>query len=473
MNLYTFTNFSQPQPQLQGAPRIIPAGPILGSGSNYLYTDSSGYQLVDVVNGFQWTTTPRTGRQEVPVIFLKEKRLKTNSMIAQAIYYGLALGNVASGAIAGLQNLPPELQRIITGALGALGGARIGQFGGQFIGQLFGEGAAGGTLGTLLGGIFAGTAGANLTPGDLRAALNAFIQNAGRLAQELPSRYNLDSLGSDILGPYEGLYITEDTKFLYNFPYFTNRQNAVNNAFEERDDVFTDPNLNLTGIYQAAQMMREATYRVSTALNFDAPGIYIEKPKFYQFEQAGQVINFSFPLINTGWSDFNDVSMNWQLLYLLTYQNRPNRRSRDLIDPAVIYELTIPGVRFYPFCFIEEMTIDFVGSRRRMNIDVPFGNGITRMNTIIPDAYMVNISLRTLTSETQNFLYSTLYDRQNIVTVTDNYSFLNTAQREFARSFNEVNLLSQLNSTNPADQSGAQTFGRFAAAGLRATGVIQ
>jgi len=471
MNLYTFTNFSQPQPQLQGAPRIIPAGPILGSGSNYLYTDNVGYQLIDVVNGFQWTTTPKTGRQEVPSIYLKEKRLKTNSMIAQAIYYGLALGNVASGAIAGLQNLPRELQIIITGALGTLGGARLGGYGGQFIGQLFGQAGAGSALGSLLLGIGGGVLGGSLSPDDFRAGLNAFIQNAGRLSQELPSRFNLDSLGSDILGPYEGLYITEDTKFLYNLPYFSNRQNAVNNAFEDSDEVFTG--LDPTGIYSAAQFMREKAYTVSGLFNFDAPGIYIEKPKFYQFEQAGQTINFSFPLINTGWSDFNDVSMNWQLLYLLTYQNRPNRRSRDLIDPAVIYELTIPGVRFYPFCFIEEMTIDFVGSRRRMNINVPLGNGVTRINTIIPDAYMVNITLRTLTSETQNFLYSTLFDRQNIVTVTDSYNFLNTAQREFARSFNEVNLLSQINSNNPADQSGAQALGRAAAAGLRSTGVIQ
>ena len=137
MNLYTFTNFQQPQPQLQGAPRIIPAGAILGSGSNYLYTDSSGYQLIDVINGFQWTTTPKTGRQEVPAIFLKEKRLKTNSMIAQAIYYGLALGNVGSGAIAGLQNLPRELQQIVTGSLGAFAGFRLGAPVGNYLGSFF------------------------------------------------------------------------------------------------------------------------------------------------------------------------------------------------------------------------------------------------------------------------------------------------------------------------------------------------
>ena len=76
MNLYTFRNFSEPFPQLQGAHRVVPVGPIAGNGANYLSQDSPGYQMVDVINEFEWTTTPKTGRQEVPAIFLKEKRLK-------------------------------------------------------------------------------------------------------------------------------------------------------------------------------------------------------------------------------------------------------------------------------------------------------------------------------------------------------------------------------------------------------------
>lgn len=475
MNLYTFKNFSEPFPQLQGAPRIVPVGPVAGPGANYLASDSPGYQLVDIINEFQWTTTPKSGRQEVPAIFLKEKRLKTNAMIAQGIYYSLALGNVTAGALAGLSNLPPAVQNALLGAVAGVGAFKAGQFLGTGVQNIAGSlaalftrnpgaaaalqsvgGAANGAISTAAG-IAGFTFGYNVEPNSLTSGLNYLVNNLGSLGKNLPQQFNIDSLGSSVLSPYEGLYITEDTKFLYNFPYFSNEQNTIQNMFGDQDEVFTniDP-LNLNAL--AGGMRGLASY-ISGIANFDAPGIYIEKPKFFNFAHEGETIRFSFPLINTGWSNFTDVSRNWQLLFLLTYQNRPNRRSRDLIDPAVIYEITIPGVRYYPFAYISELRISFAGARRRMNVPVPVGGGTTTINTIIPDAYVVDITLRTLVTETQNFLYSALRDRQNLITVTDNNDFLTIAAREMARSYNQVNLTTQLNSSDSTKQSGAQFIG--------------
>lgn len=473
-NLYTFTNFQQPFPRLQGAPRAVPVGSISGPGGGFLGQDSPGYSLIDVINDFQWTTTPKSGRQEVPALFLKEKRLKTNAMMAQVAYYGLALGNVIAGSIAGFDNLPENLKPLVQGAIGGLVGNKFGQI---FEGGLGGVGqfaaalasrnpalaASFGTIASSLGtltrpaAIAAGAAfGYGLDTSTPSVGLNALYQAIPTLNKYIPQRFNIDSLGSDILGPYEGLYITEDTKFLYNFPYFSDEQNSINNQFGEADEVFTtiDP-LNLNAL---AQSMRGTASYISGMSNFDAPGIYIEKPKFFNFDHGGERIRFRFPLINTGWATFTDVSRNWQLMYLLSYQNRPNRRSRDLIDPAVIYEVTIPGVRFYPFCYISSMSINFVGARRRMNITAPLGGGQSTVNTIIPDAYIVDIELTTLVSETQNFLYSVLQDRQNIVTVTDNNPVLSLAAREMQRSYNQVNLNSQITT----DPSGAQAFGQAA-----------
>lgn len=474
-NLYTFRNFSEPFPQLNGAPRAIPAGPIGGPGANYLSTDSPGYQLIDVVNEFQWTTTPKTGRQDVPAIFLKEKRLKTNAMIAQGIYYGLALSSVLGGSLGGLSNMPASVQRNILGAVGAFGAYKVS--------QIFGAGlqnVAGGLAGILsnkpvlgeafkdissalagAGNIGAAVAGWNIgrgtDPDELTGGLNYLVSNASALGKQLPQQFSIDSLGSSLLSPYEGLYITEDTKFLYSFPYFSDEQNTITNQFGESDEVFT--NIDPLNINFLNQGIRGAANFMSGIANFDAPGIYIEKPKFYNFAQEGDSLSFTFPLINTGWSNFQDVVKNWQLMFLLSYQNRPNRRSRDLIDPAVIYEITIPGVRFYPFAYISQMRVRFAGARRRMNIPVPLGGGITTINTIIPDAYLVDITMRTLVSETQNFLYSALRDRQNLVTVTDNNDFLSLAAQQFSDAYNQVNLSSQLNSLDTTRQSGAQFFG--------------
>ena len=86
---------------------------------------------------------------------------------------------------------------------------------------------------------------------------------------------------------------------------------------------------------------------------------------------------------------------------------------------------------------------------------------------------MENITLRTLVSETQNFLYSTLRDRQNVVTVTDNNNFLDIAAREMSRSWNQVNLNTQLNSGETSRQSGAQFLGGQLSRFLPKTGIDQ
>jgi len=182
MSLYAFTNFEQPFPRLQGAPRLVPAGAVGGSGSNFLSQDSPGYSLIDVINDFQWTTSPKSGRQEVPALFLKEKRLKTNAMMAQVAYYGLALGNVIAGSIAGFNNFPKNLQPLITGAVGGLVGNKFG--------QIFQGGATG------LGSFLSGLAGSDPK---LAAAFNILgggvgtIGRTGAIAAGTAIGYGLDS----------------------------------------------------------------------------------------------------------------------------------------------------------------------------------------------------------------------------------------------------------------------------------------
>ena len=46
---------------------------------------------VDVVQDFNWTQSPRSSRIEVPVVELKEKRIKFSALINQLLYYGATL----------------------------------------------------------------------------------------------------------------------------------------------------------------------------------------------------------------------------------------------------------------------------------------------------------------------------------------------------------------------------------------------
>jgi hypothetical protein len=395
-NLYSFENQKCTNP---GAPRAVPANSFkLSTNSNdFIFKDSLlGFQpgMIDVVNNFQWTTSPpgSLSRQEVPRVELREKRLRVNSILAAAAYY-------LTSAAGSLGTLGPRAQAA---------GGEVFEAIKNFTGGIFN--AAGPSLSK------AGTAGLGFIEQQF-INRGLALAGAGNL-RDVVSK-NFDSLNSDLLKAYDGLYLTEDTKFFYNLPYFSNACYNVNNLFTAQDTSATGGGRIARGLGS----IREGAESLAAITNFSEPGVYIERPKFFNFEEDGDSIELSFPLINTGWSTYQDVVLNWQLVFLLTYQNRPNRRSRELIDPSCLYEVTIPGVKYMPFAYIQSLKVDFVGSRRHMNIEVPITGKTTTINTIIPDAYNVTITLAGLIAESRNFLMAALQDKQDVVTVINNENF--------------------------------------------------
>lgn len=433
MILYDFETTPAPQSQpnkfYSGAPRLVPAGTGAGnfnnitgglfSGSNNFIAQQTGTgSTIDVIDDFQWTTTPKSGRYEVPEIQLREKRLKTNALIAQALYYtGTVAGALQSG-ITTFGNLTQSQAQALGFAAGAAAGGSVF---GSALGKLLGAGTGGFVGGGALGGL-AGTPTLQGAVNIFSGGLGAVGDLAGGLLSQLPADLNIEGLGSDVLQAYEGLYITEDTRFLYRMPYFNKNQNDVGNSFGQNDQILNARSFDYEyGPFGFFSQLRDISYNtaasVSRNVNIFEPGIYIEKPKFYEFQPTGTPINFTFPLINTGHSNFEDVLNNWQLLFMLTYQNRPNRKTRDLIDPPCIYEVTIPGVKYFPFAYISKLSINYIGNRRKMFLTVPVQGGGVPVDTIVPDAYEVSISLTPLVAESQNFLYAMLTDKQQLINV--------------------------------------------------------
>jgi hypothetical protein len=391
-----------------GSPKLVPVGGRITNNNrsqNFLNTDSIGSNasgLIDVVNDFNWTTSQRSSRQDIPSLILKEKKLKTNSLIAQLAYYSLIAAG-QGGQVAGrLQNLFANSgSGIVNGLFNSIIGRTISGIGNRLVGAVSNFGSS--ILGT--------------------GAIEFFT---GRNVNDFFGTFQGGSVtGGDVLAPYEGLYLTEDTGFVYRVPYFENMQNAVQNAFDNDDQILSKKGFGLgTLVGGAAQLAEAAVYSLATSLNIMEPGIYIEKPQFYRFGASGDPVTFSFPLINTGWSNFSDVQRNWQLIYMLIYQNRANRKTRDLIDPPCLYETIIPGIKYMPYSYISQLNVQFMGARRSYYINIPTttNGGTTRIQTIIPDAYLVTVTLRSLVAETQNFLYSMLYNRQGVVNVIDSPS---------------------------------------------------
>jgi len=343
-------------------------------GPNFLNTAfrNTSYK-VDVVNNFYWTYSNLAGgngisRAEVPNIELVEKRILTNALVNQAIYStGTAARSISDASTA--------LRAFIGGA-----SDRFGILQG---------------LSKLLGGV------AN--------NVNNLVTGVGNVTglSKVTNGY------AGVLGPYDGLYFTEPTGWTYNFPYFDNTQTDLMNNFSDQGNTMP-----LLG--QAYTQAVDEIVSMANTLMLK-PGTYIEKTKFYDFPIEGDPITFSFPLINTGSVTFDDVVRNWQLVFLLTYQNRPSRLSRDLVEPASIYEINIPGIKYSPFAYMKSLKVDFVGSRRSITIPVNImslnSTSPTEISTIIPDAYNITITLQCMVAETRNIMFASLTNKNNIVSV--------------------------------------------------------
>ena len=327
--------------------------------------DAASQDYIDVIKDFQWTKSPKNSRLDVPQVYMYEKRILVNNSIA----------NTAYSVFATLD-----------------GGATIAK-----------------TL-TELGGVATG--------GLLDKAVQAFKDSEiGKKAYESLNngfdkiKSSLGTFNNPALEPYAGLYITEDTGFKYVFPYFDNNYFNATAAYSTESSGGM-----LESVIGLVTDVGEISKNIAGLLK---PGTYIEKSQQFKFGESGRSITIKIPLLNTG--TYNDISNNWQLLFALIYQNRPGRYDKNIIDLPVIYGIDIPGVVSLPYAYISNLSIDFIGNRRLMGIDIPDviskdGEKINRITTIVPDAYQLSMTITGLNEETRNFLFAGL--RPKPVTVT-------------------------------------------------------
>lgn len=446
------SNNNNKQVYTSAPPALVPAGSKNNNSDspNFLRNsfNTSNYK-VDVVNDFYWTIqNPKTNsgqlyRAEVPRIELIEKRINVNAIVNQAFY------SVATG-VSKVGDVAKEVSGFTSSLLGSIRqtGGTIGNVAGNLL-----------NLGGNINSFFSSVGGGVSQVASQNSSLSNAINSLRSGIEKVTNKVGLNAL-QGVLAPYDGLYFTEPTGWTYNIPYFENLNNNVNNVFGD-----------LEGFAGSAVAgLREAVQGYSEIYNLSKPGTYIEKTKMYKFEDGGDSITFEFPLINTGNATFDDVIKNWQFLFLLVYQNRPSRISRDIIEPSVIYEVLIPGVKYTPFAYVSNLTVDFLGSRRAMTLPIPqltnTGRTFSILNgsnegfeTIIPDAYKVTITLKSLLAETRNFLYSLLYQKRLLVQTNSSSNILsnqinglNTTLQNILQLNAAGNNTLLVNSTNIASQ---------------------
>jgi len=345
--------------------------------------------VVNVANDFYWTYSPKSSRIEVPVIYLKEKQLQVNALVSQLKYTLGIVGGVTGTAATSLANG-------VTSVLNSAAAAAP-QYKNVFNDMASGAQQVAGQAGNVT------TTAANY----VSSLLN------------LPDDQNTTVSNSTWLQPYNGLYVTRPTGWEYIFPYFDDKFEAHGNSFSaEASNAGA-----LGGLVQIAANAVTEFATIAGTLASPYKVTYIEHAKFYNYPTDGEDISFSFPLINTGSVDYSDVVNNWQLLFLLLYNNKPGRISPTTLDQPVIYEVEIPGTRFFPYCYISSIDIKFQGARRELQIQIPSTSqavattaagaatsvttktSLKTITTIVPDAYYVTITLKSMLANSKNFMY--------------------------------------------------------------------
>jgi hypothetical protein len=315
--------------------------------------------LIDVVEGFDWKVSPNFSQTEYPFIMLKEYRLNKSVLLSQ---------------------LASNIQTIFEGLInqGALVAGEIPTFG---------------ILSDILSSILPGE---NPESEEVIADIANFLTTAGLDAFSDVEEYLL---------PYLLLYFTEKTDFNYKLPYFT--KNAIKKNMSWNSN-FSDSNQ--TGAAGVGEFVETSNdFVASQGLGIDfinglvEKGQYVERGKYFNPTES-RPFSFSFPLLNT--ISAESTQQNFNLIWLLCFQNCVVRSGIADIDPPCMYEVIVPGWKYIKYGVIQTISIEHLGNRRRIPIIHPASE--TEVNVIIPEAYNVNLTITSLTPDSSNFMLKSL-----------------------------------------------------------------
>lgn len=238
---------------------------------------------------------------------------------------------------------------------------------------------------------------------------------------------------------YEGIFdLIAPTGFKYRFPFFSQQQYSANNTWERKDILDTMINFQKAGLgffgrmwggtaslAQAGGTARAVLGGAETVTNsmqaipdimkqitllrlqIQNPGVGLSDPPQLFQGSAPREYQFSFYLFNTEseTTKTNNIEQiilrNWEVCYMLTYQNSFNKRNFFTNSPPVFYEVYIPGVHYCKASVMKAINISNVGNVRNMQLPV---DGGPRAPVNIPDAYKIDIAMQDVLMPSKNLL---------------------------------------------------------------------
>lgn len=223
------------------------------------------------------------------------------------------------------------------------------------------------------------------------------IQSAATYVQKelgisLPAeQYGLE-WSEDLKKTYGQLYLRTPTNAVYKLPYFSKDMLRTYQSFTDSANS-AETSITASVITGAIESVSKAMKEGTTIPSIVEPGVYIQRPKYFQFSNAAATVSVTFTLFNTVTPD--SYKQNSEFIKRLLLKNLPQRMNKVVVYPPAIYEVTIPGRAFYPYCYINSLTVTHEGTKRIISID----GG----DEIVPDAYTIRMEICSLTSDTNNF----------------------------------------------------------------------
>ena len=379
---------------------------------------------IDVFNNFPWTLSPQAARQHIPCAMLTEYRQTQSSELRGYLYSirgqvsNLSIANKVGG-VESAQGFTNAAGQSIKTAATATGQGQVGSA--------------------------------------IQQATNATVDKATQVATsalDKAKKYDFTPTDSNFMDPYKGLYAVEATGFNYYLPYFTadnmakvaNEWGAPSGAFGQAvgkaagglSQIFsavlskskapaTGPAAaSSTGIADRLEQGLGGAKDivgggVEAAFAATAGAMQTEQLKSYNGSSGVETASFSFYLYNTT-GTLEELRNNWELCYILTYQNLPNRKGINFLDAPCLYRVDIPGFKLLPLATLESISITNIGNTRLINLKN--GEIIEKFNNsssdvkLIPEAYKVEISFKSVLTNTRNTFLSNADPSQKITITT-------------------------------------------------------
>ena len=311
---------------------------------------------IDVVNDFKWTKTGRNseGRKNTPAVELEEFQVVVPAFFS---------------------NLNVVQQLVMDTIAGAGGGIAA-------LGELAGIPSSVTSL--------------------VQAPAKAVGKNMNILMDQARAAFSDENVSMPkYLKAYENLYGVKRTKFKYYFPYLENSYKSVASNWGGGDDSL-----------QKILGDTASSFLTDTIFNKIAPGVGIDYSKSFRYGTEGPSHNISFFLDNTKDESYGGYETNFRLIYLLLYQNLPNRINKLTYVPPVIYRSKLPGVFSYRWSYLNNVNVDMIGVRRTKTIN-NFVDG-RPSQVVIPEGYQVSFTIQSLVPETQNLYFDAFSNNVNV-----------------------------------------------------------